>query len=267
VWVVLGLVAFIIAIVFIFRRTVGREQLQADVSGFVLLLLTTGALLALAVEFVYIKDQFGTRMNTVFKFYFQTWILWGIGGAFALATFIRRGGVGSVLVVSVATVLIFAGLLYLILAIPKRAGEQGDSVTLDGTAYLVQDHAADYAAISWLNAHVGDAPVILEAPGGGYAYEGRVSAHTGLPTVLGWAGHERQWRGSYDEQARRQEDIETLYTSVNAAEVLALLNKYDIRYVYVGPLERSLYPVEGLAKFAGMMDIVYESDGVVIYQK
>jgi hypothetical protein len=32
-------------------------------------------------------------------------------------------------------------------------------------------------------------------------------------------------------------------------------------------LERDLYPVEGLAKFAGMMEVVYDSDGVVIYKR
>jgi YYY domain-containing protein len=335
VWVALGLVAFLVVIAFVFRRAIGGRPL-ASVSSFVLLLFATGALLVLAVEFVYIKDQFGTRMNTVFKFYFQAWILWGIGGAYVLATFIRRGGfqafaillaivvifvfavkltdgaltpllltgvdlpalfyvyiigfclawvvfiaacicialalirrggvtTASVLI-SVATLFV-AGLLYLALAIPKRAGEQGNLVTLDGSAYLAQGQAEDYAAISWLNEHVGDAPVILEKPGGGYVYEGRVSAHTGLPTVLGWVGHEHQWRGSYDELARRQEDIETLYTSVNVGEVLTLLDKYDIRYVYVGPLERDEYPVEGLAKFAGMMETVYESNGVVIYKR
>jgi len=265
-WVVLGLVALVVAIVFTLRRA-DEGRGVPDVSNFVLLLFATGALLVLSVEFVYIRDHFGTRMNTVFKFYFQAWILWGISGAYALAMFIHQGGIGEAVVIAVAAVLICAGLIYPALAIPKRAGEQGDEVTLDGAAYLARDHAADYAAIAWLNEHVDDAPVILETPGGGYVYEGRVSAHTGLPTVLGWVGHEHQWRGSYDEQSRRQGDIETLYAGVDVEEALTLLDKYDIRYVYVGPLEREEYPAEGLAKFAGMMDVVYESGGVVVYKR
>jgi YYY domain-containing protein len=265
-WVVLGLVALIVVIIFTLRRTIGGRGLP-DVSNFVLLLFATGALLMLGVEFVYIKDHFGTRMNTVFKFYFQAWILWGIGGAYALAMFIHQGGTGKAVVIAVAAALICAGLIYPALAVSKRAGEQGDEITLDGAAYLARDHTADYAAITWLNEHVGDAPVILEIPGGGYVYEGRVSAHTGLPTVLGWMGHEHQWRGSYDELSRRQGDIETLYAGEDVEEALTLLDKYDIRYVYVGPLERERYPAEGLAKFAGLMDVVYESDGVVIYKR
>jgi uncharacterized membrane protein len=92
-----------------------------------------------------------------------------------------------------------------------------------------------------------------------------VSAHTGLPTLLGWAGHEHQWRGNYDEQARREPDIETLYTSVNPSMVLDLLQEYDISCIYVGPLERARYPAEGLEKFDRLMETVYRSDTVSVY--
>jgi YYY domain-containing protein len=232
----------------------------------VLLLFATGGLLALSVEYVYLRDNFGTRMNTVFKFYFQAWVMWGIAGAYALAGFVRRGRVGAVVV---AALLIAAGSVYPALAIPARAREYGGPPTLDGAAYLAEMQPDDYAAIAWLNENVSGAPVILEAPGDNfraYVYEGRVSAHTGLPTLLGWAGHEHQWRGSYDEQARREPDIETLYTSVDGDEVLTLVDKYGISYVYVGPLERARYPAAGLAKFAGLMQVVYDSGAVTIYR-
>ncbi|MFL7794412.1 MAG: DUF2298 domain-containing protein, partial [Anaerolineae bacterium] len=224
VWVILGLVAFLVALVLVLRSVAEKQSQPVVGTGdFVLLLLAVGALLALSVEFVYIKDHFSNRMNTVFKFYFQAWILWGIGGAYALAVFMRRGGVGAKIVSAVAAILILAGLVYPALAIPKRAAEYGGPATLDGTAYLAKSRPEDYAAIAWLDENVKGAPVILETPGGSYSYEGRVSALTGLPTVLGWAGHEHQWRGTFDEQASRQEDINTLYTSVDKAEVLTLL--------------------------------------------
>jgi uncharacterized membrane protein len=168
---------------------------------------------------------------------------------------------------------LLAGLVYPALAIPARAGEY-DGLghmprTLDGAAYLAQAYPDDYAAIAWLNQNVDGAPVILEAPGDrfqAYVYEGRVSAHTGLPTLLGWAGHEHQWRGSYDEQARREPDIETLYTSVDRDEVLTLLEEYGIQYVYVGPVERARYSPAGLAKFAKLLDVAYDTGAVTIYR-
>ena len=274
-WTALGLVALLVAIALILKqamnggqRASSNQRPVASVRNFVLLLLATGALLALSVEYVYLRDNFGTRMNTVFKFYFQAWIVWAIAGAYGLADFARRAGAGGA-VLAAAALLIVVGLIYPALAIPARASEYGGPPTLDGAAHLAETRPHDYAAITWLNEHVSGAPVILEAPGEhfrAYVYEGRVSAHTGLPTLLGWAGHEHQWRGNYDEQARRESDIETLYTSVDPDEVLTLLDKYGISYVYVGPLEQGRYPAAGLEKFAQLMEVVYDSGSVTIYR-
>jgi YYY domain-containing protein len=269
VWTALGLFALLVAIVFTLNRSLGGESRASSIEprDFILLLFATGVLLTLSVEYVYLKDHFLVRMNTVFKFYFQAWVLWGVAGAYALAGFIRRGGVVRTAVSAVAVLLIIIGLIYPGLAIPKRAAEHGGPPTLDGAAHLAQTHADDYAAITWLNENVDGAPVILEFTGGSYSYAGRVSAHTGLPTVLGWAGHERQWRGEYEEQGQRGPDIETLYTSVDENEVLTLLDKYGISYVYVGPEERSRYPAAGLVKFSGLMETVYDTGTVTIYRR
>jgi len=247
------------------RRSL-RNKAQAG-DPFILLLLATGVLLALSVEYVYLRDQFGTRMNTVFKFYFQAWVLWAVAGAYALVGFVRRNRVGAA---TAAVLLITAGLIYPVLAIPARAREYGGPTTLDGMAHLASTHPDDYLAITWLNQHVPDAPVILEAPADhyrAYVYEGRVSAHTGLPTVLGWAGHEYQWRGNYVEQARREADIEIIYSSETFSEALPLLDKHGISYVYVGPTERDRYPPRGLAKFAQAMDVAYDTGTVTIYTR
>ncbi|RLC80681.1 MAG: hypothetical protein DRI81_03925 [Chloroflexi bacterium] len=265
-WVALGLIALLVAIVLTLTHAPQIPNPQSPISKFVLLLFAIGALLTLGVEYVYLRDNFGTRMNTVFKFYFQAWVMWAIAGAYALARFARRGGA---VVVIIAALLIVAGLIYPALAIPARAGEHGGPPTLDGAAHLAEAYPDDYAAIAWLNENVSGGPVILEAPGDkfrAYVYEGRISAHTGLPTLLGWAGHEHQWRGNYEEQARREPDIETLYTSTNPGEVLTLLDKYGISYVYVGPLERARYPAAGLIKFAQLMEPVYNTENVTIYR-
>ena len=110
------------------------------------------------------------------------------------------------------------GMFYPVLGNISRAGNFGHPPTLDGTAYLSSSHPDDYAAITWLNENVDGAPIILEAPGSGgssYVYEGRIAALTGLPTLLGWAGHEGQWRGSYEVQHAREPDIETIYNTLD----------------------------------------------------
>ena len=84
--------------------------------------------------------------------------------------------------------------------------------------------------------------------------------------MLGWDFHEFQWRGTYDEPASRKSDVDVLYNAVDPGQTLTLLDKYDITYVYVGPLERERYNPSGLAKFEQLLDVVYQGGGVTIYQ-
>ena len=216
---------------------------------FVLLCAVAGLLLTLSVEFFYLVDNFRVRMNTIFKFYFQAWVLMAIASAFAVYWLSRRKGwLRSGLPGRLLAALCHGhGLPGAGQCQPGREVST-TAPTLDGTAYLADSQPDDYAAIAWLNENVDGAPIILEAPGTGgssYVYEGRVSALTGLPTLLGWAGHEGQWRGSYDVQTAREPDIETIYNTLDLEAALTLLDKYDITYVYVGPLERSKYDPPG----------------------
>ena len=52
---------------------------------FVLLLAGVGLFLLLVPELLYVKDGFGTRMNTVFKLYYQAWLLLGLVTSYAIA--------------------------------------------------------------------------------------------------------------------------------------------------------------------------------------
>jgi uncharacterized membrane protein len=130
-------------------------------------------------------------------------------------------------------------------------------------------YSDDLAAIRWLRDNVEGAPTIVEATGGEYTYYGRISVHTGLPTLLGWGGHEQQWRGNYEEPRKREPVIEAIYTSPDVEETAALLDQYDVEYVYLGPLERSTYHVGQpvLAKFESLMDVVFQQGEVTIYER
>jgi len=144
-----------------------------------------------------------------------------------------------------ATVFIGLGLVYSVMAIPSRAAGFAGPADLDGSSAIAQANPDDWAAIQWLDANAqagvtgGNVPVILEAPGGSYTYEGRISAFTGFPAVLGWAVHESQWRGNYDEQARREPDIITIYTTSDGQTALDLLQKWHVSYVILGASELS----------------------------
>ena len=62
-------------------------------------------------------------------------------------------------------------------------------------------------------------------------------------------------------------DIEALFNTSNLGQTQELLDKYNISYVYVGPLERERYSPQGLNKFARLMDVAFQQDDVTIYQR
>ena len=53
-------------------------------------------------------------------------------------------------------------------------------------AIWIRIFSEDVSAIQWLKENIKGAPVVLEANGDSYSGYERVSAATGLPTILGW---------------------------------------------------------------------------------
>jgi YYY domain-containing protein len=243
--------------------------------AFALLMIGLALVLVLSVEFFYLRDLFGTRMNTVFKFYYQAWILLALAAAYGLSRISVRS-TPSVLKGSawaVTAVLVIGGLFYTVAAIPSKADNFQGQPTLDGLAYMQRYNPADYAAIEWIRTHVPPTAVVVEATGGSYSPEGagRVSMATGNPTLLGWDFHEMQWRGTaYDELAAGRPDALTqIYRTARPEELPALLDKWGVDYVYVGALEREKYKVSDatLARFDLDLTRVYDNDGVVIFAR
>jgi uncharacterized membrane protein len=118
------------------------------------------------------------------------------------------------------------------------------------------------AAMLWLRS----APdgIEAEAVGGAYSAYARVSIYTGLPTVLGWGNHEGQWR-DYSLQGSREQDIATLYTTPDWNTAHDIIARYNIRYIYIGSLERSTYRVNE-EKFKLFLKPVFQQGIVTIYE-
>lgn len=264
------LVSLVLSLAWLYLRGANRkppERAQGAGEGvFVVLMIGFGAALVLIPEFFYLRDSFGSRMNTVFKFYYAAWLLWGVAAAYALAgpweSFGRRGRAWMV----VAAIPLCLGLVYTTTALWEKANHFAapNGPTLDGTAHLDQDDPADAAAIRWMSAAL-DPGVVAEAVGGSYSSYGRISAHTGFSTVLGWDFHEFQWRGSFEPQGTRRADIERLYVTRDWAEAQSILDRYEIAYVFIGPLERSTYEPVVTRKFDLFMDLLYQTEDVSIY--
>jgi uncharacterized membrane protein len=187
---------------------------------FVLLMVFLGTLLVLAPDYVYLRDLFSYRINTVFKFYYQAWMVWSLAGAFGVAVLLQemrglwswvyRIGLGIVLILSLFFPVLGLSNKTDDLKIPaylqavrasREAGEPSVGMnpfsvwTLDGTALFSRNYPDDATAARWLlKAPPG---VVAEAASkNAYSDYGRMAAYSGQPAVLGWWWHEYQWRGT-----------------------------------------------------------------------
>jgi uncharacterized membrane protein len=262
--------------------------------AFILLLGALAFGLVAMTEIIFLKDVFAgnyPRMNTVFKFYFQAWALLSITCG-AAVYFIYEGSRSTVKLgdwqrwalrgfqvfwLAVLLLFLLAGMVYPIVGSYQRTNHYMQRTnSLDGLNYLQSYDPSDYAAIRWLNSHIQGNPIIVEAfgpQGGDYSDYGRISAFTGLPTLMGWEGHEYQWRVNWlnnnsnaADFYRRGTDINAIYTNPQPEVVLSLMNRYNAQYLYVGPLEQSTYAGANLHRFSSFMQTVYSANGVTIYR-
>lgn len=244
---------------------------------FVLLLALWGSLLVLFPEFFYLKDLFGARMNTIFKFYFQAWVFWSLAASYGVVRLIEtvRGEkdsyrrVYAVLVLPLVLAGFLFGSVYLPMAVATKTNNFNpyEGATLDSSDHLALERPEDYAAITWMQDNITDSGPIAEAVGGDYTDYGRVAAYTGIPDVLGWVFHENQWRGGYSEVGNRQSDLEILFKSPSWTTAEQILALYNIRYVYFGPLEAQTYGRQGLSKFLEHLPVIYQNEGVTIFER
>jgi YYY domain-containing protein len=265
------------------RLAASSDQERADdqrftPTTFVLLLTAIGLLLTFAPEFIFLRDNFGTRMNTIFKFYYQAWLLLGLSAAFTIVRAFQsfrlgRSGAAAALIAAPGLALILAGLIFpLAGAYSKTNGFSLESPTFDATAYLSQYGSAELAAVRWLRENAPPGARVAEAKGRSYASDmNRISTMTGRSTLLGWDGHESQWRGrSYGEMAAgRPEALDALYRMARSDELPALLDEWQIDYVFVGPAERREYGMtpESEERLQTVMNLVFEEGDVRIYQR
>ena len=217
-------------------------------------------------ELVYVRDIYengNARANTMFKLTYQAYIMFGMTMAYVIF---------RLLFINCKKILKAVGVIGLVLLL-WTCGYFGRSVDswfgqvldpsqykgLNATAFLETDFVEDAGAIRWLKENIQDSPVVLEANGDSYSNYERVSAMTGLPTVMGWYVHEWLWRNDVADLNEKSAEIESIYTSTDTQKVQELIKKYDISYIFVGSCEREKYG-------ANLNNAGLESLGEIVYQ-
>lgn len=262
------------ALVLAYRVLNTEEPNRADAAA--LLLVAVGCLAAAIPEVVYLRDVFAGgpsyRMNTIFKFYYQAWVLLGLAAAYgawrswtifrAIAPPAWRWSALALLSVTTVGAGIYTAW------IPFANVTATSPSTLDASAWLATSDPGDARAIAWLRKRAQTENVILEAVGDDYQTNGTlISTFTGLPTVMGWAGHENQWRPNDADVQSRVNDVKTIYTTQSIGLARQLLGKYSVKYVLIGEAETAKYGAgsPGLRKFRAFMRVAYSTSGATIY--
>lgn len=205
--------------------------------------------LVLITEFFFVQDVFAGRYNTLFKVYYQVWALLGIACAAAImhlfAETKERSEVRAVLAVAGVAGLLVA-LAYPVIATQQWTLVHGprDWQGLNSAAFMTDYSADDLAAMRWLYDNAEDDDIVVEAPGCSYQVYGQIptsgmAAMTGVPAIIGWNGHEDQWRGGQPELRNqigpRQADVAAIYADPQSA----LLDTYGATLLFVGDYERN----------------------------
>ncbi len=270
-----------------------------DAKRLTLFMVGTALLLTMVVELVVIRGDIG-RMNTVFKFYLQAWVMLGLSAAAAfgwLLPEVRKWLPGWRNTWEVVTVfLVTSAALFLIIGGMDKIRDRwwpSAPHTLDSMAYMeYADYAdfgvtmkldEDYRAIRWMQENVQGSPVIVEANCVEYHWCSRFTIYTGLPGVVGWNWHQRQQRALMSEQVwSRVNEINAFYGTTDPVAAKAFLRKYNVRYIVVGDLEHMEYipgapngPIpadmpNGLTKFEAYNGVlwqeVYRDGQTAIYE-
>ena len=273
-----------------------------DAKRLVLFWVGTGLLITLMVEVIVVRGDIG-RMNTVFKFYLHSWVLFALSAAAALGWLlepVRHWLTGW----RVAWRVVFAALvictalftLYGSLAKIQDRWVPNAPHTLDGLAYMpfttyyesypkvsetipleetgiTMDLSQDYRAIRWMQENIQGSPVIVEANSRSlYRWYTRFTINTGLPGVVGWEWHAQQQRAVNppDWVTKRVSDIDQFYNTVDTDITRQFINLYGVKYIVLGQLEGVTYPGPGLDKFPAFNGIlwneVYRDANTVIYE-
>lgn len=264
--VILGNPSFSIIGVLFLYACIRRKNIQD-----ILIILSLSSIMF--CELFYLNDNLfeaNYRLNTVFKMYSSAWLLLGIAILIEIGQYyekienvncfrVSRAGTYIITMIIITGLLCLPFLGFYLNGMSSKPGLRGD-------LFLENSYPADADAINFLRNLTGY-HLIIE-PADYYndeTIQGRISAFSGIPTLIGQYQHEMLWR-------QHQEGTEAINQRVIAVQLiyehpdiaLYLMDQYGANLLYVGPGEKRLFNVS-LPEFG--LDVIYNSNDVQIYKR
>lgn len=221
--------------------------------------------LILFAEFFYFKDIYPMhfRSNTMFKLGYQAFILSYIAGGWVTWMMIKNRNL--VFWILGVPLFLLSG-IFPYFSINSYFGQLSKYQGLDGTVWIQNQYPSDWAAIVWINDHKQPGDVLVEADGDSYTDYARVSTYTGIPTIIGWGVHEWLWRGGYDIVPPKKEEVRQIYEDPSSQNSKLILSKYNVKYIFVGILERNKFTKLDEVGLSSLGKKVFEQNQTSIFQ-
>ncbi len=262
--------------------------------------LTVSFFISFACDVWYLDDRYSgdlERYNTVFKFYYPIWGLLAMASVIAfrqLFLWTKKKIIITFLIYLLLAFLSFLGFHYPLASTvvrtsvfqrnsegklifePIRGSIESNKppLSINAIEYIGENpkFKDDFEIIKYIKKNIKTRDVILESPpdsgSGAYSPVSRIATTTGLRTIIGWSHHEAQHRGgkSYAEIGPREQDMKKAFNSPSWEEAKDILNKYNVKYIIIGALEREYFSQEGLLKFEQNCKLVYKSNDSALYE-
>lgn len=267
------LISLPLLLLFLIKK-INKKKLNLKISDlFILAAIITATLLIIIPELIYLKDIYiyeHRRANTMFKLVYQAFIMYALVSGYVfykVRILLLKSKILNYFYGLLFSLIFCIHMIYPYFAIKSFYGNLQNYKGLWGLNYLKNDFPDNFIAINWINKNISGQPVILEAVGDSYTTFNQVSVATGLPTVEGWIVHEWLWRGGYDKPKLRQDDVESIYESEDINRLKQLIQKYNIKYIFIGDKEYEKYPSlneNNFKKIGGQ--IIFQSGKTKIYQ-
>lgn len=274
-----------LTIIFILLGITTLLFLKKDTIKLICILVIYGLCLTLFTETIFIYD----RMNTIFKFFLECWYLFSLCSVYIVYYLLKehfipliKGKNITAKVISYTIILLGIGLASLCLFTSITAiigfsktdhlGTYKPTNTINGFKYIKYKTPSEQSAINWINENIKEQDAsMIEATGKPYGRYSRIVMNTGIPTLVGWiqAAHLKQRAIKEEDINKRAEAVETIYTTDDASKASDILKSYNIKYVYIGPIETDKYGIKGLKKFKEtkeLFKLLYSDKEVAIFE-
>lgn len=241
-------------------------------------LFICGSLFVLLPELVYVVDIYGghKRANTMFKFTYQAFVMLSLVMGYAISRLaLTKPGKSKVdrnwsFVSVFMIILMIVPMYYTQLSTGQWIGklDRANYKGLDGVSGLPSPDVV--AAIDWINENIDGQPVLLESYGDSYTEYCRLTAFTGLRTIVGWQTHVWLWRtsknvnGYGDIVAPMQSVVRSIYEYTDEAKVAGYLDKYEVEYIAVGRNERTKFPNINEDMLKKLGPVIYSNESLYI---